>query len=229
MRQKSSRKGMLALLWLCAAGLAQANTLPAHQLCDRAAQVAAQNTAVPLSVLLSIARVESGRLQDGRFAPWPWAANMSGQSYFFETQGQAIAFAADQIAKGNINFDVGCFQVNLRWHSRGFPSLEAAYDPQSNANYAAQFLAALYQEKGSWDAAVATYHSRTKIHASRYLEKVKATWHKLYQTPNPAPPVVDDPRPLASVNNFPLLRHGIGVNGSLVPQQIDGEERGLLR
>ncbi len=230
MRQKSSGK-LLLFCWFFAAVPLHANSLPPHQQCDAAAVIAAQNSAVPLSVLMSIARVESGRSQDGQVTPWPWAANLAGESYFFETEAKAIEFAAAQIASGNINFDIGCFQINLRWHSRGFRSLQAAYDPQNNANYAAKFLSELYQEKGNWAGAVAAYHSRSAARANRYLEKVTSTWHALRQSGGSAasPQPVAAPQPEKSVNNFPLLRHGFGANGSLVPQQIDNNSLGMLR
>ncbi|MDZ7906070.1 MAG: transglycosylase SLT domain-containing protein [Cypionkella sp.] len=191
-----------------------------------AAQFAAERSDVPLPVLLSITRVETGRLQNGTVSPWPWAANISGQSYFFDTKLAAVKFAAAEIEKGNLNFDIGCFQINLRWHSKGFASLDAAFDPVTNAQYAANYLASLYLEMGTWPQAVATYHSRTPSHANTYLKKVEAAWDAM-QTPQRAAP----PRPIAPAraNSFPLLQQGTGVNGSLVPQEAAAVHRFTLR
>ena len=36
--------------------------------------------------------------------------------------------------------DVGCMQVNLYHHAHAFSSLDNAFDPQSNVDYAARFL-----------------------------------------------------------------------------------------
>lgn len=188
-----------------------------HAICDLAAQQAAQNSGVPLSVLMSIARVETGTSITGTLTPWPWAANLSGKGYFFQTMDEAIAFSAQQIDAGNINFDVGCFQINLRWHSKGFTSLENAFDPVANANYAASFLARLYQDTGNWSGAVATYHSRTPEHAQTYLEKVKSVWSELQASGAEVPAPAEEPPPMR-VNTFPLLQSGTGTGGSLVPQ-----------
>ncbi len=188
-----------------------------HTLCDAAAQQAAQNSGVPLSVLMSIARVETGTSIAGALTPWPWAANLAGKGYFFQTKDEAIDFSAQQIDAGNINFDVGCFQINLRWHSKGFTSLENSFDPVTNANYAAKFLTTLYQDTGNWSDAVATYHSRTPEHAQTYLEKVKSVWNDLQVSGAETTATVEEP-PLARVNTFPLLQSGAGTGGSLVPQ-----------
>ena len=50
-------------------------------------------------------------------------------------------------------------QINYRWHGRAFPSLDAMFDPEYTATYAAQFLRTLYEERGSWSAAAGAYHS----------------------------------------------------------------------
>jgi len=188
-----------------------------HTICDIAAQQAAENTGVPLSVLMSIARVETGTSITGALTPWPWTANLGGKGYFFQTMDEAIAFSAQHIDAGTINFDVGCFQINLRWHSKGFTSLENAFDPMANANYAANFLARLHQDTGNWSDAVATYHSRTPEHAQTYLEKVKSVWSELQSSGTEVPTPAEEPPPMR-VNTFPLLQPGTGTGGSLVPQ-----------
>ncbi len=203
---------------------AAASTAPTTAICDIAAQRAAQNTGVPIGILLSIARVETGRSLGGQFAPWPWSANVSGKGHFFDSADEAIVFANDLLAQGNANFDVGCFQINLRWHSKNFGSLQEAFNPELNAAYAAQFLTELFQSEGSWAAAVAAYHSRTPDLAKGYLQKVKETWEKIRdggQTESPAQP--DRPAQVVQlaprINRYPLLQGGaIGNKGSLVPQ-----------
>ena len=49
-----------------------------------------------------------------------------------------------------------------------FPSLEAMFDPDTGADYAAQFLQSLYGERGNWSAAAGAYHSQTPSRASVY-------------------------------------------------------------
>lgn len=193
---------------------------PTSAICDVAAQRAAQNTGVPIGILLSIARVETGRAVAGKFAPWPWSANVSGKGYFFDTAEEAMAFADDLLAQGNANFDVGCFQINLRWHSKNFGSLQEAFDPDLNAAYAAQFLTELFTSEGSWAAAVAAYHSRTPDLADGYLQKVKATWEKMRDgSPSDIPVPAEVVQLAPRINRYPLLQGGqIGNTGSLVPQ-----------
>ena len=205
------------VFWIAHSFPSLAATDQSHALCDAAAQQAAQSSGVPLSVLMSIARVETGTLISGALIPWPWAANLAGKGYFFKTMDAAIAFSAQQIDAANINFDVGCFQINLRWHSKGFTSLENAFDPVANANYAAKFLTTLYQDTGNWSDAVAAYHSRTPEHAQTYLEKVKCVWKGLQVSGAETTDAVAEP-PLMRVNTFPLLQSGTGTGGSLVPQ-----------
>lgn len=207
---------LLACIFAPCQGVAR--SVDQTQVCDAAARQAAEKSDVPLGILLSIARVETGRNMDGSFAPWPWSANVAGKGYFFATQKEAISFAQGQLAKGSANFDVGCFQINLRWHSKHFRSLEDAFDPSANASYAAQFLTELHQSEGSWSAAVAAYHSRTTIHADQYLEKVKSVWKSISGS---AGATQDEPVIVAQKreNRFPLLRGGqAGGHGSLVPQ-----------
>ncbi len=214
---------ILAVLLFATMLIAQkvaASTAGVSPICDVAAQRAAQNTGVPIGILLSIARVETGRAIGGQFAPWPWSANVSGKGYFFDSADEAMAFADDLLAKGNANFDVGCFQINLRWHSKNFGSLQEAFDPDLNAAYAAQFLTELRQSEGSWAAAVAAYHSRSPDLADGYLQKVKATWEKIRGVDRGGPPAVAEAVQQAPrINRYPLLQGGqIGNAGSLVPQ-----------
>ena len=49
-----------------------------------------------------------------------------------------------------------------------FPSLEAMFDPDTGADYAAQFLQSLYAERGNWSAAAGAYHSQTPARAGVY-------------------------------------------------------------
>jgi len=189
--------------------------------CDLAAQRAAQNSDVPLELLMAISRVETGRQSDGAAQPWPWAINQGGQGHWFETADQAISFANDLLAQGVVNFDAGCFQINLQWHSKNFGSLEDMFDPQTNATYAATYLTQLFQSEGGWPQAVAAYHSRNPDLAEAYLTKVEAALSDL-RIAGEVPPAPEDVTAAADiqprVNRFPLLQAGtVGSAGSLVP------------
>jgi hypothetical protein len=77
------------------------------------------------------------------------------------------------------SIDVGCMQINLRFHGHAFSSLEEALDPASNIAYAASFLRSLMAETRSWRSAAGYYHSRDPTRAARYLEKVTRVWRDL--------------------------------------------------
>lgn len=200
---------------------------PDQAICDLAAEHAAQRSAVPLEILMSISRVETGRKTDGQTQPWPWAINQGGQGYWFDDAAQAIAFANDLVAKGEENFDVGCFQINLHWHGGNFGSIEDMFDPETNATYAAQFLSELFKSEGGWPEAVAAYHSRSPDEAEAYLTKVEAALNDLRASgavpPAPADLIAMADSPVPRVNRFPLLQPGArGAAGSLVPVTAGG-------
>jgi hypothetical protein len=67
-------------------------------------------------------------------------------------------------------------QINLKYHPEAFADLEEAFDPAANVAYAAAFLKALRNDKGSWAKAVAHYHSATPERYIRYRTKVFAAW-----------------------------------------------------
>ena len=123
---------------------------------------------MPQEVLHAISLTETGRPDGGRLRPWPWAINREGQGHWFKTRAEAFAFAQASLAAGRRSFDVGCFQINYHWHGHNFPSLEAMFDPEAGATYAARFLQSLYLERGSWLAAAGAYHSQTPARASVY-------------------------------------------------------------
>ncbi|QEW22763.1 Transglycosylase SLT domain protein [Marinibacterium anthonyi] len=118
--------------------------------------------------------------------PWPWAVNVSGEGYWFDDEDAALAFAFRQHKNGVRNFDVGCFQINYRWHGDAFVSIEDMFDPEANALYAARFLAELHHEFGEWEGAAGAYHSRTKEFADRYKVRFRQVHNAL------EPPLVAD-------------------------------------
>lgn len=142
------------------------DTLPL--ICERAAVRAANESGVPLSVLRAISLTETGRTKNGAFRPWPWTVNMEGKGRWFDTLDEARAYVTRHHERGARSYDVGCFQINFRWHGQHFDSPLAMFDPDANAAYAARFLGELYAEFGDWSRAAGAYHSRTPEHANRY-------------------------------------------------------------
>lgn len=133
--------------------------------------------AIPPRILPAIGRVESGRpdpASKGRIRPWPWTIDVEGQGQSFATKEEAIAAVQALQERGVRSIDVGCMQVNLLQHPDAFSSLDAAFDPATNASYGARFLAALFHQTKSWPMAVADYHSQTPELGIPYQQRVLA-------------------------------------------------------
>lgn len=202
------------LLPIGGAALAGAETL-----CHAAARSAADSTGVPFEVLIAISRTETGRATGGSIEPWPWTINDAGEGFWFATRAEAEAHAAAALAAGRTSFDLGCFQVNYRWHHGAFADAAAMLDPGDNALYAARFLAGLHAESGDWSVAAGAYHSRTEEHAARY----RARFDDFYAAAQAQPPA--GPRLGDRPNFFPLLQpggEGRRAPGSLVPLDSRG-------
>lgn len=165
--------------WLPGRAQAQGSgTPPEGQGCLAAVQAAEQAARLPPGLLRGIALVESGRPDPatGRAVPWPWTINVGGTGRFFASREEAVAAVRALREAGVQSIDVGCTQVNLMHHPNAFETLEAAFEPRSNAAYAASFLRALYAAKGSWPLAAAAYHSQTPELGSAYAWRVMRAW-----------------------------------------------------
>lgn len=176
-------------------------------LCDAAAELAAAETGVPQDLMRAITRVETGRDD----APWPWTLNTDGHGQWFDSAEAAVAAAEQAVAEGEDQVDIGCFQLNLRWHGARFASISDMIDPVANARHAARFLSDLHAETGDWRDAAAAYHSRTPERGDAYIARLERVHGASAPTPADAPP---PPRS----NGFPLLLAGqSGAAGSIVP------------
>ncbi len=167
----------IALLLLAGAGAAQAaqaNVIPGG-LCAAAIEAAEIQHATPKGLLYAIGQVESGRADPltHRAVPWPWSVQAQGQSYYFATEPEAVAWVQAAELKGIQSIDVGCMQVNLMYHPTAFRNLDEAFDPGANADYAARFLVSLHAETGDWQKAAGLYHSQTLALAVPYAQKVE--------------------------------------------------------
>jgi hypothetical protein len=181
----------LALLGAALLGLAlwpltaTAQLMPARgfsegHLCRAAITEAERGANLPRGLLQAIGRVESGRRdpETGHFAPWPWTINAEGEGKYFPTREAAIAHVRQLQARGVRIIDVGCMQVNLHHHPNAFASLEQAFDPLTNARYAARFLTELNGGRSDWRQAAGHYQSQTPERAGPYREKVLAAWEQ---------------------------------------------------
>lgn len=174
------------LLALLAGGPARAARVPAEPLSDallcrdRIARIE-RAEGLPAGLLQAVALAESGRYDPdrGTLLPWPWTVNAGGEGVYLPSKAEAIRHVERLRAQGRTNVDVGCLQINLGWHPNAFPDLDSAFDPETNAAYAAAFLATLREEAGSWELAVERYHSRDPDRGLAYRERVWRHWAAL--------------------------------------------------
>jgi hypothetical protein len=159
--------------------LARAAPLPdPSALCERAVAAAEASEKLPPRLLDAIAVTESGRPDPatGHRRPWPWTINAQGEGRVFATKQDAIAAVKALQAQGIQSIDTGCLQVNLLYHPGAFATLDEAFDPVSNARYAARFLNTLYARDRDWASAVGAYHSQTPALGEAYRVLVMARW-----------------------------------------------------
>ncbi|MEM1343068.1 MAG: lytic transglycosylase domain-containing protein [Pseudomonadota bacterium] len=184
--------------------------------CHAAARTAAERHAIPEDVMQAITLVETGRRLEGAHRPWPWTLNVAGQGYWFDTRAEALDYARTTLARGQRSFDLGCFQLNYRWHGERFERLDAMLDPAASADYAARFLAELYAETGNWLDAAGKYHSRTPKFFRRYRARVAA----LLEGADLTAPAPQRPAPVAAtaLSAIPATPGGIALTTLAAPR-----------
>ena len=104
----------------------------------QAVSVAERRHGLPPGLLFAISQVESGRPDPAtrRREPWPWTVQAADQSLYFDSKTQAVQWVRDAMARGITSIDTGCLQVNLFFHPRAFETIDDAFDPRRNADYA---------------------------------------------------------------------------------------------
>lgn len=177
----SIRTGIALLLAGIVAATAGAAETPANPPdCRDVAAAAERQNAIPTRLLAAISLAEAGRWDRDRAAwiAWPWTVHAEGRGHYLPDKAAAVAMVRRLQARGVRNIDVGCMQVNLKYHPRAFASLEQALDPHSNVAFAARFLSSLRRDHRSWSKAVGHYHSATRKLNRPYRRKVLRLWHK---------------------------------------------------
>ncbi|WP_436799478.1 transglycosylase SLT domain-containing protein [Rhizobium oryzicola] len=123
--------------------------------CEREIQNAAAKYGIPEGILYSVGLTETGR----KGSLYPWAMNVEGKAVFPDNELAALqAFRAAKM-EGRVLIDIGCMQINHRFHGENFASVEQMFDPRSNVEYAAKFLRNLHDRHETWTMAVARYHA----------------------------------------------------------------------
>ncbi len=143
--------------------------------CEKSIRLAEKKYKLPPYLLHAIALTESGR--GGR--PSPMAMNIGGRTYI-ATSTADMKTTVSTNGGSTSSIDVGCLQINLKYHSKRFRNWDALLVPIYNAEYAALYLTELKRELGSWNAAVGAYHSRTPWRSADYACVVSRRWSQIF-------------------------------------------------
>ena len=169
----------LFLYLFFAIGLGWSADLTNKPNCEKIANRIESETNLPIHLLSSISRVEAGRkLSSGEVKGWPWSINHAGKGLYFETKKGALKYLKNAVSNGSKNIDVGCMQLNYRWHKGAFSSLDDMFDPEKNIQYAAKFVKELYGRHQNWEDVIKHYHSNKKKFNVPYYQKVSKVWNK---------------------------------------------------
>lgn len=150
-------------------------------LCEQATRAEEQRRNIPSRLLYAIATTESGRWDPetrANFA-WPWTVMARGEGRFYPDRQSAIKAVEALRRAGVTNIDIGCMQINMRYHPDAFDSLHEAFEPASNVAYAATFLNELRLSRRSWSRAVRFYHSSDTERQLYYGKKVYSAWQDI--------------------------------------------------
>jgi len=196
----------LCFIWAQSAFAANAQRIAKQaKTCDVAIQYQERRLGIPKGLLSAISLAESGRWNEanGATIAWPWTVTTGGKGYFLPNRMDAIAYVKSLQADGVKNIDVGCLQINLKYHPGAFVSIAQAFDANANAAYAANFLAERFALSKSWIKAAGDYHSTTPALNKTYRKRVAKLWNSTLQSA-PKKRVVLTKRPLTKLPNMAL-------------------------
>ena len=186
-----------------------------ENICLSEARRAEAQHGIPSGLLQSITRVEAGRKTvTGEFMPWAWTLNDAGEGLFFDSREAAMRHLEAAVAAPGHSVDVGCMQVNTKWHMEGFHNLSDMLDPVQNADYAAGFLLDLHEAHRSWDDAVKHYHSSEPAKNVAYHGRVLAELERF---------LADDDAAAPAVAVLPVTEPADPVAENSLPAQDDTE------
>ena len=146
--------------------------------------VVAKAIDVPADILYAVALAESGRSYNGQFLPWPWTLNIEGQSFYCESQREAVDIASEAIHRNRL-VDLGVTQVNWHWHQQRFNRVDDALVPMLNLKAGAAILREQFEVSGDWWMAVGRYHdpgqdNESLESAEQYRQRVKRIWRRTF-------------------------------------------------
>jgi len=134
----------------------------------------AQDKGVDPYLLYSIALAESKKVSGKMVRPWPWAVNIAGKGYYFDSLKEAEKFVDDKLAAGIQNMDIGPLQVNLRWNGFRVTDPKQLFHLPTAVRVGADILSeALASSPNDQVLAVGRYHTWSDdLRARQYGTKV---------------------------------------------------------
>jgi len=156
-----------------------ADNIDKLKLCENTIESIELQTDIPKGLLFGIGKAEAIRKINNKYIIWPWTINHAGKSLFFENKEQMKNYVFKNLKRNDFNIDVGCMQINIKWHKNNFKKISDMFEVNPNISYAASFLQQLKNKHGSWDKAIKHYHSSDPKKNKPYLIKVKSFWKKV--------------------------------------------------
>ena len=150
-------------------------------LCSVAAKEAGDEYGVNFDLLQTISAVESGRWDNlqNRYVAWPWTVNVKGKGYYYASREDAVQAVKKFQTQGIKSIDVGCMQINLKYHGEAFNSVDEAIDPANNVKYSAKFLQTLYRNhEQNRKKAARRYHSANPEKGEAYTKRLENRFQK---------------------------------------------------
>ena len=170
---------IFTISFLILAKEAFADNIDKLKLCENTIESVELQTDIPKGLLLGIGKAEAIRKINNKYIIWPWTINHAGKSLFFENKEQMKNYVFKNLKRNDLNIDVGCMQINIKWHKNNFKKISDMFEVNPNISYAASFLQQLKNKYGSWDKAIKHYHSSDPKKNKPYLIKVKSFWKKV--------------------------------------------------
>ena len=170
---------IFTISFLILAKEAFADNIDKLKLCENTIESVELQTDIPKGLLLGIGKAEAIRKINNKYIIWPWTINHAGKSLFFDNKEQMKNYVFKNLKRKDFNIDVGCMQINIKWHKNNFKKISDMFEVNPNISYAASFLQQLKNKYGSWDKAIKHYHSSDPKKNKPYLIKVKSFWKKV--------------------------------------------------
>jgi soluble lytic murein transglycosylase-like protein len=149
-------------------------------LCNRYFSIYEHKHHMPSNMLRAISVTESGKWSHfyHKKVAWPWTINVEGKGYYFKSRQDAIAKVRELQSQGKESIDIGCMQINLKYHPDAFTNLNQAFEPRYNIAYAAKFLTQKYKRNRNWETAIRHYHSKNREFSDKYIARIYDAWRR---------------------------------------------------